>query len=154
MDGWMEASKHLLSEKKADEAREGKEEEGGGRGSASGCRQHRNRTTTEETPIGGLQTPKVAIIAERRAGGTSHCSLDSPLLYFLTNGSKHTVCGCDVWLGRVGGRGRRRRNQTDRQTHSSKQMDVWQKISEIKREEEEAAAGTTLEQEASGGRSG
>jgi hypothetical protein len=46
------------------------------------------------------------------------------------------------------------RNQTDRQTHSSKQMDVWQKISEIKREEEEAAAGTTLEQEASGGRSG
>jgi hypothetical protein len=72
----MDGSKHLLSsEKKADEAREGKEEEGRGRGSASGCRQHRNRTTTEETPIGGLQTPKVAIIAETREASWGHLPL-------------------------------------------------------------------------------
>ena len=71
----------------------------GREGSASGCRQHRKRTTEEETPIGGLQTPKVAIIAERRAGGTSP---PPPLLLtpLFTNGSKHTQCAlCDVWLG-------------------------------------------------------
>lgn len=67
----------------------------------------------EETPIGGLQTPKVAIIAERRAGGTSPPPPPPPPLlppFIFTNGSNNTLCVCVCacvmcgWGGRVGGK--------------------------------------------------